>query len=186
MFTTGQDDTLKKWSTDPWSVVRSVELESEGRSLLITAESNSILLGTLFGFICEFSIDHLSLIRRVIAHYNLILKIIQLSSGDVLTCSLDGSVCLPFRDNTPIKVSDGSINSITELSDKTIACCCDDGLRIIPSPAKNPPLVEKAKVTSSTLDPISYTLDSLSSSIDSIRASTSDKKSQLVSLLQHH
>ena len=172
-FTTGWDKTLKKWSTDSWRVVKSVDLESEGRSLLLKADSNSIVLGMFNGSICEFSLDDLSLLRTVKVHTDWITKIIQLSSGDVLTCSYDGSVCFPFRDKVPIRISGGKINSIVELSDKTVACSCDDGLRIIPSPVfYDRSLLEK--------------IDSISSSLDSIRNSTSDRKTQLISLLQHH
>ena len=172
-FTTGWDKTLKKWSTDSWSVVKSVDLKSEGRSLFLKADSNSIVLGMFNGSISEFSIDDLSLIRTVKVHKNGVTEIIQLSSGDILTCSLDGSVCLPFRENLPMKVSNSKINSIVELSDKTVACSCDDGLRIISSPIRcDRSLLEK--------------IDSISSSLDSIRKSSSSQKPQLISLLQHH
>ena len=172
LFTTGYDRTLKQWRTDSLSLVKSVELESEGRSLLVKEKTDSILVGLRNGSLAEYSLEDLNLIRTVEVHHKLISRIIKLSSGDVVTCSSDGSICLPFQDNVQIKASEKEINSVTELSDKTIACCCEDGLRIIPSPVQDPLL--------------SARIDSLSSSLQSIRKSTSDQKPQLISLLQHH
>ena len=90
-----------------------------------------------------------------------------------MSCSLDGSVCLPYKNNLLMKVSDRQLYSITELRDNKIACCCYDGLKIIPSLLlQDPKLFER--------------MNSISSSLDSIRNSSSDQKTQLISLLQHH
>ena len=69
-----------------------------------------------------------------------------------MTSSYDGCVCLPFRYNVPIKVTDNAVLSITELSDNTVACSCDDDeLNIISLPLQD---------------------DTLFSMLDSIRKST--------------
>ena len=185
-FTTGGDNKLKQWDTDTLSIVKSVNIKSEGISLLIREKTRTILVGTYNGYLLEYSLNELYLIRTVEVHNKLIRRILKLSSGDIVVCSSDGSICLPLRDNVPIDVSENQIISMTELSDKTIACCCGDGLIVIPFPAKTPQLVENPQTISTTVDPITPTLDSLSSSISSIRRSTSDKKTQLISLLQHH
>ena len=186
VLSTGRDKTLKQWSTDSWSVVKSVDVESDGMSLLLDGESGTVLVGMEGGSLAEYSLGDLSLIRTLKLHTYWIRRVIKLSSGDIMTCFSDGKICLPFGDNLPIEVSNGSMYSITELSDNKIACCCYNGVKIILSPVQNPRLVESPQTISATTDPISSTLDSLSSSIDSIKASTSDQKTQLVSLLQHH
>ena len=173
VFSTGLDKTLKQLSTGTWSELKSVGIESYGRSILLNEETGTILVGMYNGSLAEYSLNGLSLIRTVKAHKSIITRIFQLSSGDVLTCSKDGSVCQPFRDNVSIKVSDSYIFSITELSDKTVAFCCEDGVTIIP-----PLLLQDPSLLSR--------IDSISSSLDSIRKSSSDQKNQLVSLLQHH
>ena len=199
-FTTGGDNTLNKWSTDSWSVVKSICIGSIGRSLLVNEESGTVLVGGADGSLAEYSLNDLNLIRKEKVHTDWINRILKLSSGDVITCSDDGSVRLLFKDNVLMKVYNTLMYSIIELSDKTIACCCGDGLRIIASPVTYPSLVEESDLNSSILDlipstldsnssildPIPSTLDSISSSIHSIKTSTFDKKTQLISLLQHH
>ena len=172
-FTTEWDKRLKKWSTDSLTVFKSVELESPGMSLLVREETGSILVGMANGSLAEYSIHDLSLIRTLPVHSKLISKIIQLSSGDIMTCSFDGYVCFPFNDKVQIKVSNKEVISITELSNKTIACCCRNGLKILP-----PIIFQDLSLV--------QRIDSISSSLYSIRKSTSDQKPQLISLLQHH
>lgn len=172
-FTTEWDKTLKKWSTDSLTVCKSVEMESPGMSLLVKEETETILVGMANGSLAEYSLHDLSLIRTLPVHSKLISKIIRLSSGDVMTCSFDGCVCFPFIYNRLIKVSTKEVISITELSNKTIACCCRDGLKILP-----PIFFQDLSLLSK--------IDSISSSLHSIRKSTSDQKAQLISLLQHH
>lgn len=172
VFSTSADKSLKKWSMDSLSLVEAVEMESRGISLLVREKTRVILVGMANGSLREYSIEDLLFIRTIIVHKNVITRIIQLSNGDVMASSVDGSVCLPFRSKIQIKVSDHPIYSITELSDKTIACCFDGGLRIISTPVPE--------------DPLDETIDSISSSLESIRNSTSSQKSQLISLLKHH
>ena len=172
IFSTSLDKSLKKWSMDSLSAVETVDMESPAMSLLVREETGIILLGMANGSLAEYSIEDLLYIRTIAVHKNVITKITQLSNGDVMTSSVDGSVCLPFKNKVQVKVSDYPIYSFTELSDKTIACCFDGGLRII-----FPPVQE---------DPLDETIDSISYSLESIRNSTSSQKSQLISLLQHH
>ena len=186
-FSTGWDRKLKKWSTNSLAGLGSAELESEGRSLLLGADPGTVLVGLANGSLTEYSVDRLERLRTLPAHPKWISKVIRLSSGDVATCCLDGSLCLPFRNATPMKVPAKEIFSIAELSDGTLACCCDqDGLIVIPLSFLGLPPAERHKATSSAIDSISPTLDSISSSLKSIRASASPQKPQLVSLLQHH
>ena len=187
VFTTGNDNTLKKWNTNSLELIKSIDLVSDGKSLLVNEDSGTLLVGMANGSLAEYSLHDLSDVRTTEVHRGWITKIVRLSSADVMTCSYDGSICLPFRDNLKTKVSNRPLYSITELSDQTIACCCiNDGLKIISSPAKNHPLVRKSDPISSGMDSIASTLDAISSSLDSIRNSTSEKKPQLFYLLQHH
>ena len=172
VFTTGFDKTIKQWSTDSWRVVNSVGLESFGNSLLLEQDLGFLLVAMSNGSISEYSHKDLSLIRTVDVTKEIIVKIIRLSSGKVMTCSKNGNILFPYKTKISIKVSNDEINSITELSDKTIVCCCTDGLKIL-----SPSLVDISLIE---------TIDSISSNLDSIRKSTSDKKTQLISLLQHH
>ena len=179
VFSTGLDKTLKQWSTNSWEPIKSANLKSEGTSLFVKEDLETILVGMTNGSLSEYSLHNLLLVRTIPVHKDLISKIIRLSSGIIMTCSRDGTVCFPFRDNVPIKVSDRPIYSITELSDKRIACCGGDGVRFFSPSIQDLPLVENPGW-------IAPTLDSISSSLDSIRKSTSCQKSQLISLLQHH
>lgn len=155
VFTTGNDNTLKKWNTNSLELIKSVDLISDGKSLLANQDSGTLLVGMANGSLAEYSPHDLSEVRTTEVHKGWITKIVRLSSGDVMTCSYDGSICLPFSDNVKIIVSKRPLYSITELSDQTIACCCiNDGLKIISSPAKNHPLVKKSDPISSAMDPI--------------------------------
>ena len=172
VFTTALDERLKQWRTDSLSVVKSVDLESVAKCLLVKNETGSILVGMHSGSISEYSINGLSYLRTVKVHKFWVSKIIQLSSGDVLTCSVDRTICLPFGDKIPIQVSEKEVISIVELRDKTIACCCSDGLKIV-----SPSMLDILLIAR---------IDSISSSLESIRKSTSSQKPQLIALLQHH
>lgn len=169
-FTAGQEKVLKKWSSDTWNVMRSINIASDGRSLFVNQDSKSILVGMENGTISEFSIDFLSVIKTFSLFNTRIRKILRLSSGDTMACSDDGLIKFPFSKRSQIKVSESSIKSITQLSDLNIVCCCDDGLKVIDS-------VE---------DLSTLRIDSISSSLESIRRSSSPREPQLISLFQHH
>ena len=172
IFTTGGDNTLKQWDTASWGLIKSVDLESYGMSLVVKEKTGTVLVGMGDGSLAEYTLRRFSFVRREKVHKEQIAKIIQMSSGYVATCSDDGNVCFGFRENLLVKVSNQEIYSITELSDKSIACCGEDGLKVISSPIKDPQLFAR--------------INSISSSLDSIRNSSSDQKTQLISLLQHH
>ena len=139
IFTVAFDKSLKKWNTNSSKVEKSIELEFVGRSLFVIENSNSesevLLVGMINGSLLEFSLKELILIKTVRIHDSWITKIIRLSSGDMMSCSDDGDVGFPLSDKKPIKVSDLWINSFSELSDQTLACCCANGLTIIRIPS---------------------------------------------------
>lgn len=172
IFSIGLNRHLVKSTTDSFKKDKSVELFGGGTALLIKEDTGSIFVGTNSGKISEYSISDLSLIRtsRILGCW--ISKIIRLSSGDIMTCSENGFIFLPFKSDIPIINREGNKHSLTQLSDKTIACCDDKGVKIL-----------------FLLDQdcsIMTTVESLSSNIESIRNSSSAKKPQLISLLQHH
>lgn len=169
-FTTGSDKSLIKWSTSTSSVVKWIGMNSSAFSSFFCKNSNSVFVGMKNGLLSEFSTEDLSLIRNIALHNSWIRKIISLSFGNLMSCSNDGYVKFPFISKQPIKVSENFIYSITELSDKTIACCCDDGLKIL----------------NIYDDLLSSRFDSISLSLESVRKSSSPKEPQLISLLQHH
>ena len=173
VFTIGGEKSFKKWNMRSLSVEKSVELESYGYSLVMDEEKRTVVIGLKNGSVAEYSTEDLSHLRTVSLHSEWVTDVIRLRSGTVISCSFDGWIKFPFRTYQEIQVSDKKIFSISELSDGTIACACEDGLRVIPS-LPDFPLMER--------------LDSISSSIQSIRScsSSSDRKSQLISLLQHH
>lgn len=171
-FLIGSDRTLRKWEPNFRGVMISVSLESTGRSLLVKENTGTVFVGMKNGALSEFSLHNISLIRTLRLHTNSIQRVIKSSFGEVMTCSKDGFVSFPYRNSAPIKFSDKEIYSISELSDKRIACCCDDGLKI---------------KTLSFCDNSSFTtMSSIISSLNSIINSSSSQKSQLISLLQHH
>ena len=185
-FSTGRDKTLKVWKTNFCSLVMSVKLDFEGRSLLVKEDSDLIMVGMEYGFLSEFSLIDFSLIRTIKVVRNDITKIIQLTSGDVCISYLDGSICFPFGNDTLLKVFDKSLFSLTELKDGTIACCCEDGLKVVSLSTQEDLLNKTLDSASSGITSILSTLNSLSSNLRSIRKTSCDKKSQLISLLQHH
>lgn len=139
IFTVAFDKSLKKWNTNSSKMEKSIELEFVGRSLFVIEISDSelevLLVGMINGLLLEFSLKELILIKTVRIHDSWITKIIRLSSGDIMSCSDDGDVGFPLSDRKSIKVSDLWINSFKELSDRTLACCCANGLTIIKVPS---------------------------------------------------
>lgn len=100
IFSSGFDENLTKWSSNSRKVVKSVNLESEGRSLFLKEDSNSLLIGMKNGTLSELLIENLLLIRRVSLHDDWITKIIRLSSGDLITCSGGGFIKFLTREHS--------------------------------------------------------------------------------------
>ena len=130
-FTAELDLRLKKWSTDTWDIEKSVSLSSAAYTLFVKENSKTLYVGLDGGYLSEFTIKDLSLLRNIHLHNKWIRKIIRLKSGDVMTCSEDGHIKFPFSEIQPIKTSGNNLNSIIELSDKTIACCYSDSVHIL-------------------------------------------------------
>ena len=136
-FTSGNDNVIKKWSTDTWNVIKSVNIDSTGYTLFVNELSKTLLVGKKSGYLSEFTIKDLSLIRRIHLHDTWIRKIIRLKSGNLITCSDDGYLKFPFSEIQPIQVPVMCIDSITELSDNTVACCSYRGLQTLSNPEKH-------------------------------------------------
>ena len=170
-FTTGGNFTLEQWDMDSRAVVKAIDLESAGCSLLVNDDLRSVFVGMTNGWLSEFSFDGLSLIRTVSVHDDWVSSVIRLSSGILMTCSHDGYVNYPFTGKEPTQLSTWGIYSITQLSDNNIACSCHKGLKVILPPP----------------DKLCFSrLESISSSIQSILKSSSAQEPQLIALLQHH
>lgn len=171
-FTTGKDTYLKKWETSSWTEVQSLEIQKIGNFGLVSRDSESLFVGFENGSLSQYSSKDLSHIRSIPLHIDSIEMIICLKSGELMTCSSDGYLKFPFTEKEPINLSD-SVHLATQLSNGSIACSCENGIRIL---APLPPE-----------DPLDLWIDSISSSLKSIRSSSpSSKKSQLISLLRHH
>lgn len=171
IFSTGEERYLKKFDISSRSLIKCVDLNGVGIALVVNEESNSILVGLKNGVFSEFSIENLSLLRRVYSNCGFLNKILYLSTGNTVSCCYYGNITFNFTSREPIRISSKPIDSITELSDKSIACCCYNGLRIIRLPID---------------DECLRRLDSISSSLKSIRRSSSPREPQLIYLLQHH
>ena len=75
LLTSGGDRTFKQWSTDSWSLVKSVTLSSSGISMMFRDETGTILISMADGSLAEYSLKDLSLVRTVKVHSNWIRKI---------------------------------------------------------------------------------------------------------------
>lgn len=171
-FTTGTDNTLKRWCTHPWRVINSIQLSYSGCSLFVNEEAKSILVGMGDGKIAAYSIHDLCHLNTISLHNNSVTKIIRLRFGNLVTCSHDGDIKFPYSSKKSIDASKNWIYSIAQLNNNSLACACQDGLKIVQLPSfKN------------DCDDI---IDSIKSNMFSISISAAPRKPQLISLLQHH
>ena len=130
VFTTGSDQTLKKWDAGSSGLLSSTDLQSQGRTLYVQEHTHSLFVGLESGRLEEFSLEDLSGLKTITYDGEGITRVVRLSSGGTLASSDAGNVYFPFRNNVPIKICDQKINWISEISDESIGCCSEDGFRI--------------------------------------------------------
>lgn len=201
VFTIGEDNTLNKWCTIRWSVVKKVSLPSRGACLIISKERKSVLVGMENGQISEVSIDDLSILRTVKEHRGSVTRIIETQSKELISCSQDGCVRFVFAKKKPLRVSKKGIASMAVLEDGRVACVCDDKVRVISIASDVKPIhssvdSSEASIKAALINEDSKRLlsdekcremiDSFSKSLESIRSSSSALKPQLIDLLRHY
>ena len=183
LFTTGSDCALKKWDVEGLSMAKSVSLPSSGSSLLVADEQESVLVGMRMGEIYQFSIEDLSLLRKIKMGTSEVKRIIRTANRQVAAINGNGILHFPFVDSKGIRTFSNAI-SFSPMSNGRVACVYKEGVKVIDVPLEVSLL--PAIPYPSTKDPHEPVLSSISSSVRSIRSSSSAYKPQLICLLQHH
>lgn len=169
--TNGSDKTLKKWSTDSLSLIKSVYINFPGISIVIKESVNAIMVLSTYGKVYTFSLVNLSQII-VTETSNTIRKLIRISDNLVASCIDRGYVALSSTKVSMIKVSNTTVDSISLINNNRIACVSRDEISIVSLPP--PP------------DFAETIMCSIESEFDSIRSSKSNRDLQLLSLLQKY